>query len=76
VPRPWDLDDLADSAMLAERIGVAANTIPTWASRYPTFPPPLVVLSNRVHLYSTAAVLEWCRATNLPQHRGRDKDAP
>lgn len=54
----WDLDDLAATGDLAREFEVSASTVVAWINRYPTFPAPLVRLSNGA-LYSKRAVRLW-----------------
>jgi hypothetical protein len=69
-----DPKHLAGAAELGQVLGVQANTINQWRSRYPDFPPPLATL-NAGAIWDVRAVIAWADATQRPV-RHRDYVAP
>jgi hypothetical protein len=67
-----DLLDLMGPADLGALLHVRSNTITTWATRHPDFPPP-VARVRAGPVYNTADVIAWCHATGHgtpPPERG------
>lgn len=56
-----DLDDIIDSAGVAEHLGLShSNSVGTYRSRYPDFPPPVLDLgSGRCRLWLRSDVEAW-----------------
>lgn len=71
VPRLWavgrrvDIDDLVDARVVAEVLGLShANSVSTYAKRYPDFPKPILNLGRgRTLLWLRPDVLRWARMT-------------
>jgi predicted DNA-binding transcriptional regulator AlpA len=65
-------EQLVGQAQIAERLGVARNTVWRWTRRE-GFPPPEVRVSG-VPMWRWGAVEDWAKA-NLPLPGGRPKRA-
>jgi len=63
VARLVDLDDIIDSAGVAEHLGLShSNSVGTYRSRYADFPPPVLDLgSGRCLLWLRSEVEAWRR---------------
>lgn len=60
-----DLDDLMSSTDVARFLGVSQPAVSNYKNRHPTFPDPLVVVSNgRSPLYSRESIVKWWKSRN------------
>lgn len=58
-----NVNDLVGAAEIAQRLGLShAQTVHTYARRYPDFPEPIAHL-QRAHIWDWADVEAWARAT-------------
>lgn len=53
------MTDLIDTADIAAMLGVTRQYVTDRLTKQPTFPPPVIALSQRIKRWDRAAVVAW-----------------